>query len=58
MNSRLNMAVVKRIGVVTAGALLVLLASLCFGQQLTGILTGTTFDPSGAVVPNAQLHKR
>jgi hypothetical protein len=36
-------------------ALFVMLSSLCFGQQLTGTLTGTTFDSSGAVVPNAQV---
>ena len=36
-------------------AVFVLFASLCFGQQLTGTLTGTTFDQTGAVVPNAQV---
>jgi hypothetical protein len=35
-----------------------MLSSLCFGQQLTGTLTGTTFDASGAVVPNAQITMR
>jgi hypothetical protein len=33
----------------------ILLASLCFGQQLTGTLTGTTMDSSGAVVANAKV---
>jgi len=32
-----------------------LLASICFGQQLTGTLTGTTFDTTGAAVPNAKV---
>ncbi len=32
-----------------------LLASFCLGQQLTGTLTGTTFDATGAAVPNAKV---
>jgi hypothetical protein len=33
----------------------VLMSSLSFGQQLTGTLTGTTMDSSGAVVANAKV---
>ena len=33
----------------------ILFCSLCFGQQLTGTLTGTTTDSSGAVVANAKV---
>ena len=45
--------VVKRVlGVL---ACFFLLASLAFGQQLTGTLTGTTFDSTGAAVPNAKV---
>jgi hypothetical protein len=36
-------------------ACLLLLASFCVGQQLTGTLTGTTFDSTGAAVPNAKV---
>jgi|GEM_PF-212990 hypothetical protein len=32
-----------------------LLASISFGQQLTGTLSGTTFDSTGAAVPNAKV---
>ncbi len=32
-----------------------LLASLCFGQQLTGTLSGTVYDAVGAAVPNAKV---
>jgi hypothetical protein len=34
---------------------LILLAATCFGQQLTGTLTGTVADSAGAVVPNAKV---
>jgi carboxypeptidase family protein len=46
-------SVVKRLLEVLACSLL--LASISFGQQLTGTLTGTTFDSSGAAVPNAKV---
>jgi hypothetical protein len=55
MISRLNLAVAKRVALATSLGLLVLVGSLCFGQQLTGTLSGTTFDQSGAVVPNAAV---
>ena len=46
----------KRTAVTSLGILfLVLLASTCFGQQLTGTLTGTVADSAGAVVPNAKV---
>jgi len=32
-----------------------LLASLCFGQQLTGTLSGTVYDSVGAAIPNAKV---
>src|SRR5208282_1024227 len=32
-----------------------LLASFCFGQQLTGTLSGTVYDSAGAAVPNAKV---
>jgi hypothetical protein len=32
-----------------------LLASLCFGQQLTGTLSGTVYDSAGAAIPNAKV---
>ena len=27
---------------------------ICYGQQLTGTINGTTYDQSGAVIPNAK----
>lgn len=36
-------------------ALLLLVGALAYAQQLTGTLSGTTTDQSGAVVPNAQV---
>jgi len=39
-------------------AILMLLAPLCFGQQLTGTLSGTVYDVSGAVVPKATVTMR
>ncbi len=41
-----------------AGAALccvVMFSALCFGQQLTGTLTGTVLDTTGAVVPGAKV---
>jgi|HubBroStandDraft_6_1064221.scaffolds.fasta_scaffold00620_10 hypothetical protein len=32
-----------------------LLTSFCFGQQLTGTLSGTVYDSAGAAVPNAKV---
>jgi len=53
MTSRFNLAVLEK--AVIAMALFVLLASFAFGQQLTGTLSGTTYDSTGAVVPNAKV---
>ena len=55
MNSMFDSVVWKRATAALGLALFVMLSSFCFGQQLTGTLTGTTFDASGAVVPNAQV---
>lgn len=55
MAFRFNHAASIRAGLVT---LLVMLVSVClpsFGQQLTGTLTGTTMDSTGAVVANATI---
>jgi len=51
-----NAFALRKIG----GALLsllvvILLASMCFAQQLTGTLSGTVADSAGAVVPNAKI---
>ncbi|HEX4425265.1 MAG TPA: carboxypeptidase regulatory-like domain-containing protein [Terriglobales bacterium] len=53
--SNLNGAVGKRIGQIATLTLFVLLATLSFGQQLTGTLSGTAYDQSGAVIPKAKV---
>jgi hypothetical protein len=45
----------ERAGLVACLAIFVLVSSLCFGQQLTGTLSGTTRDTTGAVVANAKI---
>jgi len=55
MTSKSNLAVLCRAGSVACLALFISLASLGFGQQLTGTLTGTTMDSTGAVVANAKV---
>jgi len=56
MNSTLELGTLKKI---TSAAVLllvlILLASTCFGQQLTGTLSATVQDSAGAVVPNAKV---
>jgi Carboxypeptidase regulatory-like domain/TonB-dependent Receptor Plug Domain len=53
--SKLNGAVGKSIALVASVALFVLLATFSFGQQLTGTLSGTAYDQSGAVIPKAKV---
>jgi Carboxypeptidase regulatory-like domain len=55
MTSKSNLAVWTRVGLVACLAVLVSIASLSFGQQLTGTLSGTTMDSTGAVVANAKI---
>lgn len=56
MTSKVTFTVVKRVAAATGlGLFVLLLASLSVAQQLTGTLNGTTFDSSGAVVPNAKI---
>ena len=56
MNSILELATLKKITSAAAFLLvLILLASTCFGQQLTGTLSATVADSAGAVVPNAKV---
>ena len=58
MISNLSVAGLKKVGVVTGLVLVLLVAPFCFGQQLTGTLSGTVYDQSGAVIPNAQLQMK
>jgi hypothetical protein len=58
MISNLSVAGLKRVGVVTGLAFVLLVAPFCFGQQLTGTLSGTVYDQSGAVIPNAHLQMK
>src|SRR5258708_3190527 len=55
MNFKSNLRVGTRAGVVACLAVLVSVASFSFGQQLTGTLSGTTMDSTGAVVANAKV---
>jgi hypothetical protein len=50
--SKVSLFVVLALSVLTISPL------LSFGQQLTGTLTGTTMDTTGAVVPNAKVTMR
>lgn len=56
MISTLELAALKKItSAVAVLFVLVLLASNCLGQQLTGTLSATVSDSAGAVVPNAKV---
>jgi hypothetical protein len=55
MIKKLDSEVWRRTGATLVLALFVLLASFCMGQQLTGTLSGTALDSSGAVIPDAQV---
>jgi Carboxypeptidase regulatory-like domain/TonB-dependent Receptor Plug Domain len=59
MVSTFEISVSKKITSAVASLLAVLLlASVCFGQQLTGTLSGTVLDSAGAVIPNAKVTMR
>jgi Carboxypeptidase regulatory-like domain/TonB-dependent Receptor Plug Domain len=55
MMSKLNLVVLKRVGLIASVALFAFLVPLSFGQQLTGTLSGTAYDQSGAVIPKAKV---
>lgn len=55
MTSKSISALWRKAGLVACLAAFVLVAAFSFGQQLTGTLTGTTMDSTGAVVPNAKV---
>src|SRR5436305_12023970 len=55
MSSKSNLTAGVRMGLVACLVIVALMSSLSFGQQLTGTLTGTTTDSSGAVVANAKV---
>jgi len=50
-----NLTAWMKVGLVACLAVLISISTLSFGQQLTGTLTGTTADSSGAVVANAKV---
>ena len=55
----MSKSLLSRLGLLLSLALFVAIASLLsVGQQLTGTLTGTTEDTTGAVVPNAKVTMR
>jgi len=55
----MSKSLLSRLGLLLSLALFVTIASLLsVGQQLTGTLTGTTEDTTGAVVPNAKVTMR
>jgi hypothetical protein len=53
VTSKLNVIALEKALAVLA--VFVLLAPFCLGQQLTGTMSGTTYDTTGAVVPNAKV---
>jgi len=55
MTSKSFLSKWEKTGLVACLAIFVSVASLGFGQQLTGTLSGTTMDTTGAVVANAKV---
>ena len=55
MTSRSLLSAWEKAGLVACLAVFTLVSSLSFGQQLTGTLSGTTRDTTGAVVANAKV---
>lgn len=45
----------EKIGLLSSLAIFIFISALSFGQQLTGTLSGTTNDTTGAVVANAKV---
>jgi hypothetical protein len=55
----MSKSLLSRVSLLASLALLLAFSPLLsFGQQLTGTLTGTTMDTTGAVVPNAKVTMR
>src|SRR5882757_51271 len=55
----MSKSLLSRVFLLSSLALFVAISSLLsFGQQLTGTLTGTTMDATGAVVSNAKVTMR
>ena len=55
MISASEICVFKKTAIATCLLAFVLLASVCYGQQLTGTLSGTVYDSATAAVPNAKI---
>ncbi len=55
ISTRLTRGVEKALGAAALLLVVILLASTCFAQQLTGTLSATVSDSAGAVVPNAKI---
>jgi hypothetical protein len=55
MISASEICVFKKTAIATCLLAFVLLASVCYGQQLTGTLSGTVYDSATAAVPNAKV---
>src|SRR5215472_15160315 len=55
MTSKSLLSAREKLSPVACLAFFLVASSLCFGQQLTGTLSGTTRDTTGAVVANAKV---
>ena len=55
ISTRLLAVLRKTLNAAALLLVLILLASTCFAQQLTGTLSATVSDSAGAVVPNAKV---